>query len=204
MEVKVINYAPSDNNTYVVIENDHCLLIDPSTTDGRIESLIKSLNLDMILLTHGHYDHFTDVNALHRRYPNVKILLNQRDHGLAAGDPPLFGNQNGIVLDPTILSDLDESSFQWQNQMIYVYAMPGHSPGSLVYHIGNYLFCGDVLFDDSIGRDDLPLGNGMDLRRSLQRFTMFDDQTIIASGHGPCTILGNQWKTNPYLMHIHH
>lgn len=204
MEVKCIVYAPSDNNTYVVINNGHCLLIDPSTTDGRIESCIKDLKLDMILLTHGHYDHFTDVNALHRRYPNVKIYLNSRDHGLAAGNPALFGNRNSIVLDPSILTDLDEGELQWGYEMIHVYAMPGHSPGSLVYHIGNTLFCGDVLFDDSIGRDDLPLGNGMDLRQSLKRFAMFDGSTIICPGHGDGSTMDMQWRTNPYLLHIRH
>ena len=204
MEVKCINNAASDNNTYIITQNQHALIIDPSCTDGRIQSTLSPFGVDIIFLTHGHYDHFTGLMPLHRKYADVPIYLNAADHGLAAGDPPLFGNHNQIRIDPLILTDLSEGTIHWQGMDIDIYHMPGHSPGSLVYHIGQYLFTGDVLFDDSIGRDDLPLGNGMDLRNSLKRFAMFDGSTIICPGHGPDSTMDQQWKTNPYLMHIHH
>ena len=204
MEVKRINTAVSDNNTYIITHNGHALIIDPSCTDGRIQTALSDVILDMIFLTHGHYDHFTGLMPLVRKYPNVPIYLNVADHGLAAGDPPLFGNRDRVYIDPSILTDLSEGSIHWQGMDIDIYHMPGHSPGSLVYRIGNYLFTGDVLFDDSIGRDDLPLGNGTDLRTSLKRFAMFDGSTIICPGHGNGSTMDIQWKTNPYLLHIHH
>jgi hydroxyacylglutathione hydrolase len=80
-----------------------------------------------------------------------------------------------------------------------VFHAPGHAPGHVVIHGHGVAFVGDCLFAGSIGRTDLPLSNPKDLARSLERIAALPEDTVVYSGHGPVTTIGEETRSNPFL-----
>ena len=76
---------------------------------------------------------------------------------------------------------------------------PGHTPGSVLIVIGQDCFCGDVVFEGSVGRTDLPLGNDSQMRQTLKMIRTLDPQLRLYPGHGPATTLEKEFNDNPFL-----
>lgn len=205
MEIKIINNRVSDNNTYIIKYNDNqCIIIDPSCNDGRIECEIKELSLNAILLTHGHYDHFTDVASLHDKYKDVPIYVASEDMEFVDGSKYIFSSQPSLnvrYINQEELTPITQFHYNFNGLDVDIYPMPGHSKGCITYKIGNNLFTGDVLFAKSIGRTDLPGGNNREMNSSLASFSQFDINCVVYPGHGPSTTLKQEYLTNPWLIH---
>lgn len=98
---------------------------------------------------------------------------------------------------------IDNQKINFGNTSLQVFHVPGHSPGSMAFYFENEkaIFTGDVLFKGTIGRSDFEKGNFDDLIHSItQRLLPLPDETIVYSGHGPLTTIGNEKKYNPYLQ----
>ncbi len=101
---------------------------------------------------------------------------------------------------PKNISFFDESLLNIGSFKISVLHTPGHSPGSVCFLIDNNLFSGDTLFAGSIGRVDLPGGSQTDMQNSLGKLVKLPHDTQVFPGHGSKTTIGNEIKTNPFLL----
>ncbi len=211
IKVKSFVFNPIQVNTYVVYdETNECVIIDSGCYfDNEKQELISFLennNLKpvKVLNTHLHIDHILGNTLLFEKYNLLPQAHKQDDFLLEQA--VFFGTSLGISLDkqpPKIgkyLSDNDTVKFG--NSELKVIHVPGHSPGSIVFYDEkqHFLFAGDVLFNGSIGRTDLPLCDYDTLIEGIKSklFTLPDD-VIVYAGHGEQTTIGEEKSSNPFF-----
>ncbi|HKW41882.1 MAG TPA: MBL fold metallo-hydrolase [Gemmatimonadales bacterium] len=192
-------------NTYLVIDEttSACAIIDPGEESGLILHKLNGAGVTPvgIWITHAHVDHVLGVaplkeatgapvylhpadRPLYDRVPEQAIAFGMRAERLPAPDRELA---HGDVLAVGELA-------------LRVRHAPGHSPGSVVFEGHGAAFAGDVLFQGSIGRTDLPGGDFDTLLKSIERELLtLPDSTIVYSGHGPETTIGRERRANPFL-----
>jgi len=204
-------FNPFEVNTWIVSDDSGaCLIIDPSCSDdGENKVLLdfiteNGLKPEMILATHGHFDHLPGVNFVRDKFnipycghrDDLSFLQFARHQGELYGfefesDPPEFDR---------FLEDGD--IIEWSGGSFKVLHVPGHSRGSLAFFFsdGEIVVTGDALFRESIGRTDLPGGDLDTLVMSIRNklFTL-GDSTRVCSGHGPDTDIGHEKSFNPFL-----
>jgi hydroxyacylglutathione hydrolase len=126
-------------------------------------------------------------------------------------EQPLYNSatQHGLLFGlhveappPTDVPFADGDSLGLGSLSFQVMHAPGHAPGHVVIHGHGVALVGDCLFAGSIGRTDLPLANGADLARTLERLCMLPDETTVYPGHGPPTTIGHERATNPFLTGV--
>jgi glyoxylase-like metal-dependent hydrolase (beta-lactamase superfamily II) len=164
----------------------------------------SKLRLAAVLLTHAHLDHIEGVARLVRRIP-APIHLHPDDRRLydaAALQAAQFGMQVEPLpaIDKTLAGGqkLDFGGLDFE-----VRHVPGHSPGHVLFYDqrAGIAFVGDLVFQGSIGRSDLPGGNFEQLMRSIREQVLtLPDATVLYSGHGPRTTVGHERLTNPFLV----
>jgi hydroxyacylglutathione hydrolase len=180
-------------------------IIDPGGHPKRILAEVERLGLSIqyVLDTHAHFDH-TDANGAVVKATGARLALHPDDLPLLrmSGGAALFGLQ----ADPSPLPDLelhDGDVLDVGTLRFQVFHTPGHTPGHVCFYEAseNVLFDGDVLFYRGIGRADLPGGNMQQLLRSIRHvlFALPDD-TVVYSGHGPATTIGEEKRYNPWLQ----
>ena len=179
------------------------VMIDPGEEPALFLAQLaaRRWTLQAIWLTHAHIDHVLGVGAV-KRATGVPIHLHPLDRPLYESLPEQaswFGLTAAAAPPPDVpLADGDRLSvgrFGFDVRLT-----PGHSPGSVSFVGEGRVFGGDVLFNGSIGRTDLPGGDHATLMATLQRvFLALPDSTIVHSGHGPDTTIGVERLTNPFL-----
>jgi glyoxylase-like metal-dependent hydrolase (beta-lactamase superfamily II) len=182
------------SNSYLLILNDAIAVIDPSVGYGdavRIYPEIADKSKKTILLTHGHMDHFYEIYT----YVNngFEVVVSEEDGRILADRTKncAFMLQSDISgYDGAVKTVFDGDIIELGEARIEVIATPGHTIGSVCYRIGNDIFTGDTLFaDGGYGRFDLPTGNRILLKSSLERLLSLDGGCRIYPGHGAvCTI----------------
>ena len=185
---------PYYTNTFLLISDaGHAVIIDPAADVQNYEQILQEHNavLTTLLCTHGHFDHVGSAEALRRKYHAV--LYCEADD--LAGDKmyPLSEADHGYAEGQTVT--VDELQFTaWHT--------PGHTPGGVVIACGDRLFSGDTLFAGSCGRVDLPGGSPAEMQRSLALVAdlPLPDETTVYPGHESFTTLGQERRSNPYLM----
>ena len=190
-------------NTYLIYNNEYCVVVDPANNIKTLKQFIGERKLIGIFLTHGHYDHFVRLFDLIREF-DCSIYMHKNaykkilDNKLSCA--ALFGCYDEFKLELDKVIFLDEgASLSLGDTKIKVFYHPGHTNCSLSYKIENMLFCGDVLFSNSIGRSDLPTGNVVVLNNTLSRIKKMEHTLIVYPGHDECFILRDALKYNPYL-----
>ncbi|WP_294210555.1 MBL fold metallo-hydrolase [uncultured Chryseobacterium sp.] len=204
----VCNFA--GENTYILYnEHQNAWLIDPGNSNEQetraIENFIseKGLKVRKILLTHAHIDHVMGLQWAFDTF-KVPVVMHQEDKevlDMFQISGMRFGmNLNHIQADLEYINEGDELDLD--GETFAVYHVPGHSPGSIVYHHKNqkFMISGDVLFEGSIGRTDLYKGNYEQLIRGIKnKLFILDDETQVFSGHGNPTTIGFEKQYNPFL-----
>ena len=196
-------------NAYLVIETEStkAVVIDPGFEGELLLSEIKQegCQLEAIWLTHAHFDHIGGTGALAAGYPEPPpVALHAKDLPLwkMKGGAPLFGVQ-GVDTGPKPSIDLvDGQILTLGSTEFEVRHAPGHTPGHVMFYCASdgVLFCGDVIFQGSIGRTDLPRGSYQTLIDSIQRQVLtLPDETRLLNGHGPETTVGRERAYNPFL-----
>jgi hydroxyacylglutathione hydrolase len=154
-----------------------------------------------IWLTHAHIDHIMGVGTM-RRATGAPIHLHPLDRSIYDALPQ-FGAWVGMQLEAPPSPDFDlvpGSTLLVGRFGFEVRFTPGHSPGSVSFVGHGMVFGGDVLFNGSVGRTDLPGGDYATLMATIQsQFLSLPDSTIVHSGHGPDTTIGVERLTNPFL-----
>jgi glyoxylase-like metal-dependent hydrolase (beta-lactamase superfamily II) len=208
--VKVFIFSPIQENTYV-LSNDkkEAIIIDPGCygqkEEQQLEDYIVSQGLQVRLLlnTHCHLDHVFGNKFVAEKWdlkphihPREKPVLDYAPvSGLMWNLP--FHNYSGDVV---YLNDGDVTGLD--NEPLDVLFTPGHSPGSISFYSkgGGFIISGDVLFQRSVGRTDLPMGDFDTLANSIRtRLYTLPDGTIVYSGHGPSTTIGEEKRNNPFV-----
>ena len=192
-----------ETNCYFVYDSDtkECVVIDPAK-NGLYEKLSDNgLKVCAVLLTHGHFDHIMGVNELKER-SGAKLYAHRAEDELCRNSYLNASEQirRPYTVEPDVLlSDGDE--IELAGAKFKVYATPGHTLGSCCYYIDSekWLFSGDTLFCGSIGRSDLPTGNGKEIMDSVQLIMdTFDDDVKVYPGHGDVTTIGEERAHNPF------
>lgn len=195
-------------NAYLVWvpEATSALAIDPGAEAGAMADFLASqgLTLEAILLTHAHLDHIEGVAALVRRTAAPTFMH--------PADQPLYahvvqqGRQFGLPVEPQPPVDFElahAARLQMAGLELEVRHAPGHSPGHVIFHhaASARAFVGDVVFQGSIGRTDLPGGDYQQLMRSIREQVLtLPPETVLYPGHGPETTVGAEAATNPFLI----
>jgi hydroxyacylglutathione hydrolase len=207
MQVARVTVGPLQENCWIVRQDgaDHALVIDPGDEAERLIGEIEGLTVDAILLTHTHFDHVGAVAALARHTgapvycPKLEVPILQDINSYVF---PGFGPFESYDPEETVEGGERLTLAGIDLDVLFV---PGHSPGHVAYSIpdAQALLGGDVLFQGSIGRFDLPGGDYPTLMDSIARLLeALPDDTAVLPGHGPATTLGRERATNPFLHEL--
>lgn len=207
LKIVAFTLGPVQTNAYLVADTDtgEAAVIDPGW-DGQIllkETQKNGWNIGQLWYTHAHFDHIGGAAAIAKALnPAPLVGLHPADHDLwkMGGGGRLFGFQIDPGPEPGI-DFYDDQVLKLGTIQFTVFATPGHTPGHCVFYCSkeNVLFSGDLIFQGSVGRTDLPGGDFGTLLKSIQDkvFTL-PDETRILSGHGPGTDVGTERKYNPF------
>ena len=187
-------------NSYLLFKQDtkKAFLIDAPHPTDEIKQFIcdQGLDLKFCLLTHAHFDHISGLNSLDRPFYvhcyDTPFLKNPYLNGSSFFDSPFT-----IGKDPLLLEEIAITLESFYFEILHT---PGHTPGSVSIKVGDWLFSGDTLFCDSIGRTDLPLASPEQLVSSVKtKIFPLADETVVYPGHGESTTVAKEKKHNPFL-----
>lgn len=192
------------SNCYIVWDDPlpECVIIDPGEETKRIIAVvgIHQLKPVAILLTHGHIDHCAGVEDLIKEY-NIPFYLHKEEVPIYLSIPEQgmwFGIFYKKPPEPkNFLKNEEELSFG--EMKFKALHLPGHSPGHLCYLLNDLLFTGDLLFNGTIGRTDLPGGSSEKIFESLGKLKSLSPSIRIYPGHGENSFLGFEFEKNPFL-----
>ena len=192
-------------NNYLIYSpsNNHAVLIDAGEDVSLLLSVLeeKEIILDYIINTHGHSDHISGNREIIGKTGAKLIIHNEEIPALSEPARNLSSFLGNEVTSPEADQVLNDNDiFEWQTLKFKALHCPGHSPGGLAILVGNMIFAGDVLFQNSIGRTDFPFADHKQLIISIkEKILTLPDDTIILPGHGPSTTVGYEKINNPYL-----
>jgi glyoxylase-like metal-dependent hydrolase (beta-lactamase superfamily II) len=184
-----IKYNPCgayETNCYIVCFENVDIIIDPGM--NALQWLKEEVdNPIAILNTHGHFDHIWD-NTITKEFYNIPLYVPKDDVFMLQDTTGI--NNNVPVSTPDIQIDTDKEFVLNKNIQIQYIHLPGHTPGTCIIVIDDYIFSGDFVFNDSIGRVDFPYSSAKDMKESINKFISLDlsDKTILP-GHGRATSL---------------
>jgi hydroxyacylglutathione hydrolase len=190
-------------------EAGEAIVIDPGDDVARIHRRLTELGLKLkqILITHAHIDHVGGALKL-KKLTGAPMLLNENDLPLLK----MMEMQAAWIGVPTPETAPPDASLEdglrvgldrYPAQVLHT---PGHTQGSVCLHFVplRMVIAGDTLFAGSIGRTDLPGGNGRQIIDSIEtRLLALPDETKVLPGHGPATTIGQERRSNPFLRSIH-
>jgi hydroxyacylglutathione hydrolase len=207
VDVRAFTVGPLQENAYLVRADAtaaRALLVDPGDEAERLLRAVDALGvtLEAILLTHTHFDHVGAVAPV-ARATGARVWCPALEAEVLADLNsylwPGFGPFESYDADETVGGG---ETLELAGLALDVVFTPGHSPGHVTYAVrdAEAILSGDVLFRGSVGRTDLPGGDGPTLLRSLATLTeRFAPETTVLCGHGPITTIGAEQASNPYL-----
>jgi hydroxyacylglutathione hydrolase len=208
--IEVIESAPFGQNCYVLWqdERDDAIVIDPGFDTRAILRLLESHQRrpSFILNTHGHVDHIAGNSALKQAFPDAPLLIGRNDAGALSDAELNMSSSFGVPLTSPAADRLvdDGETLELAGFTFEVREIPGHSPGSVVFlcqtENPSFAFGGDVLFQGSIGRTDLGGSHEQLMAGIFAKLLDLADSTIIYPGHGPATTIGQERRSNPFIL----
>lgn len=177
MDIEIIKTGYLEENCYLLIKDNNCLIIDPGDDYEFIKEHIKTLNVVAVLITHHHFDHIGALEQIKKEY-KVNVYDN---------------------------SNLNEEDINIGNFNFEVIFTKGHSNDSISFYFKeeNIIFVGDFIFKNSIGRCDLETGDYKEMQKSINKFKLKfknNKNLIIYPGHGDATNIEQELKHNIYLQ----
>tara|TARA_Y100000589_G_scaffold155891_1_gene148450 strand:+ start:28 stop:666 length:639 start_codon:yes stop_codon:yes gene_type:complete len=211
MQIQVFTFNQFFENTIIVFDKTkECVIIDPGCyTISEKDTLQKYISINnlipvKLINTHCHIDHILGNNFIAKTY-DLELEMNANDMELIKSSNEIaqlygFTDYEMSPLPKKFLNEGD--TLEFGNSQFKILFTPGHAPGhiSLYSEKDGLLISGDVLFNNSIGRTDLPGGNYDLLIESIKnKILTLNDNTIVYCGHGPSTTIGNERLNNPFL-----
>ncbi|MDP2939380.1 MAG: MBL fold metallo-hydrolase [Candidatus Omnitrophota bacterium] len=178
------------------------VIIDPGDDYPKIKKLLERLKLNpkFIINTHGHMDHIGADDKF-----NLPVYIHRLDAGCLINPEKNLSAMFGLAYSvKSVAWPLDDGkTINLENLNLEIIHTPGHTPGSICIKVNNIVFTGDTLFQGGIGRTDFPGASESNLFRSIrEKLLTLDDETIIYPGHGPNSTIGQERKSNPFLIGI--
>lgn len=203
LEIYTTHTGPLKVNTYILHDAHSAAIVDPGGNEKRLLLWLKEngLQLNKILLTHGHFDHCGAVHAL-KAATGAQIIISAADEEMLHNNVLSMAHAFGVSCPPChadrCVSHGDTVSLDFTN--LEVISTPGHTPGGVCYCTDGILFSGDTLFAGSVGRSDFPGGDYDALIKSVKkRLFVLPDGTRVLPGHGDATTIGQEKSDNPFL-----
>jgi glyoxylase-like metal-dependent hydrolase (beta-lactamase superfamily II) len=192
-----------ETNAYLLACPQGNLLID--APQGAAEAF-REISIDLLLLTHGHFDHVWDAAAIARIH-GCPVAMHATTEAMLADKNLLRRFGLDLEIEPVAASRLLRESRDQQllGHSFHILEVPGHCPGSLCFYhpCEKSLFGGDVLFSGGVGRWDLPGGDKDLLLEGIQKkLFLLPPETHVYPGHGSATTIGQEKLFNPYLQKI--
>ena len=208
IDVRAFTVGPVQENAYLVradAQATRALMIDPGEEPQRLLDAVAALGVEIeaILITHCHFDHIGAVAPV-ARATGAPVYCPELELGVLADivkwTMPGFGPFESWQAEHPVKGG---ERLQLADMDVEVLFTPGHSPGHVTYAIDGALLSGDVLFQGSVGRVDLPGGDWATLERSIgDLMSRFEHDTVVYPGHMGVTTLGREWDTNPFLAEL--
>jgi hydroxyacylglutathione hydrolase len=192
-------------NCYLVYDREggEAAIVDPGMRDPQqlLDQIARlALRVQVILNTHGHFDHVAGNGLL--EFPNADLGIHPADRALLmqGGGARQFGFMPPASPPPT-LALVDGKQLTLGSETIEIIHTPGHTPGCVCFYIPAVpaVLTGDTLFAGSVGRTDLTGGSQRELEASLRRLMRLPSETRLYPGHGPATSLSVEKRNNPWL-----
>lgn len=206
MLVETLACGPYGTNCYILAkEKGECLIVDaPPESYSPVMELCteKGWQPQALLITHGHWDHMLDAHLFQKE--QIPVLSHGDSRELMEHPESMAWMSPGGLEFIGVTPDrfLSEGPIQIGRFSFQILETPGHSLGSLSFYFpdSNDCFVGDLIFQQSVGRCDLPGGDMQVLSQSiLQKIFTLKEKTILYPGHGPSTRVGYEKQHNPYI-----
>ncbi|MEI2821509.1 MAG: MBL fold metallo-hydrolase [Marmoricola sp.] len=216
--------GPWGTNCYVVATGtgSECVVVDPGKDAASgVADVVREHKLKpvAVLVTHGHIDHMWCVAPVAGTYeatawihPNDRHLLANPMGGMSRETSQMLLGGNYTWAEPDDVREVsDGQTIEIAGMQFFVDHTPGHTPGSVTFRsdypdvaeISQVMFAGDLLFEGSIGRTDLPGGDHPTMLRSLRNKVLtLSDDVVVLPGHGNQTSIGRERATNPFLQDL--
>lgn len=214
VKIKKFTFNAFQVNTYVLYdETGECAIIDASCYEKhekrKLADFINENNLTPVvqLLTHCHIDHMLGSRFVSKTF-KLKPLTH-KDSLPFLENSKEYGKVFGFDVDKPVMPDIfldDGDIIEFGKQELKAIYTPGHAAGSLCFYheAGKFVIVGDVLFQQSVGRTDLPTGNHDELIKSiLQKLLVLPGETTVYPGHGPETSIEDEKTSNPFLTGVY-
>lgn len=209
LHVQAFTFNAFQENTYVIYDDTRaCAIIDPGCYTQQEQAALNEfieqhdLQVTHLINTHAHIDHVLGNLYIKATY-GVQLALHTLEVPIlqaAVQYAPLYGFPDYSPAEADLLLTADDT-IQVGNTALTILHVPGHSPGHIALYSQRDKLClaGDVLFQNSIGRTDLPGGNHELLLQSIhEQLFSLDDEVVIYPGHGPTTTIGEEKSNNPF------
>lgn len=197
---KIVN-SFIDENTYIIYENDSCIIVDPGSDVDKVFSFIEEHQLKKvyIYLTHAHVDHIIGVSAIQEKY-NAPVYLYEDELDLLKNPRSNLAKRVNVDIDiknvTTFKDKIEIPGFD-----IKFHHVPGHTSGHTMLEVSKLkaIFTGDFIFYREVGRCDLPTSNINDMYNSLDYLITLNPEFILYPGHGQSTTIKDEKMYNRYI-----
>jgi hydroxyacylglutathione hydrolase len=204
VKIHTIVVGQLQTNCYILESQGHAIIVDPGDEPERILRFIKDVKATptQIIATHAHFDHVLGVDGV-RKATKTQFLIHPDDLPILQSMQSRVRQFMGFEVPPPPKVDgylNDSDLLRIGDETVHVIHTPGHSPGSISLHGTGFVLTGDALFNQSIGRTDLPGGDLNTLLRSItEKLFKLNDETDVHPGHGPETTIGDEKLANPFV-----
>ena len=206
--MQIYNYmtGPLSVNTYLVVDEkiNKAFIVDPGGKDKALFKLVRENNIeiDYIILTHGHGDHICGIDDYRQQWPHAKIVAHEKEEPLLM-DPNKNFSSVTCGFPISVRADIlvkDGDELMLGDSAIKFLFTPGHTPGGMSIYVEGSLFSGDTLFAGSIGRTDFPGSSFKELKRSIEdKLYTLPKETRVYPGHMGPTTIGSEKEHNPFV-----
>ncbi len=203
-KIHTIVVGDLQTNCHILQSNNAAIIIDPGAEPERIVRFIKDIKVKprQIIATHTHFDHVLGVDTVRAKL-NIPFLIHHDDLPTLESMQSRVRQFMGFEVTPPPKVDgyiKDGDPLKVGDETVRVLHTPGHSPGSISLSGNGYVLTGDALFNQSIGRTDLPGGDLNTLIHSIrEKLFKLDNDTTVYPGHGPETTIGDEKLANPFV-----
>jgi glyoxylase-like metal-dependent hydrolase (beta-lactamase superfamily II) len=182
---------------------DEAVVVDPGFYPDRVRALLETSGKHpvAVLATHGHYDHVGA--AAEFCGDDLPFYIHEADRqALSDAEAWGAGHESPEIPVKDVRTIVDGDILKFAGFSLEVAHTPGHTPGSVCFIAGDFLFSGDLVFRGSIGRHDFPNSSADRMVESLHRFLSWPDRLEVYPGHGPDTTIEIERRTNPFLVEL--